>query len=331
MLDVIVVGGGPGGLLSGYLFQQNDIKYLVLERETVGHSFRKMRPDMILLSPAIPSADWTSLTLKQPIWELDGVRKPYPTRDDFVCYLERFAIDNSLLVKEHCPAEIIQRENSGFKVISKNGEYFSKYVVIATGFYARARYPRIPGIEDNPHVIHYADFFSCMAYQGKRVLVVGGGNSAAEIAIELSGVSDVTLKTRGPLRFFSETDDLGDIRGFSESVLKELIKFTIIDHVWDEDIRDIDGGSVTFDSGKVERFDKIILATGFLPDIPPLTDMEIQCGDNGVPLITNSGESVSAEGIFFGGSLAMFHSRCRFIHGFRNEMEKVMWAIFDRL
>ncbi len=331
MNDVIIVGGGPGGLLFGYLLQQNDIKYLILEKESIGNSFRKMRPNMVLLSPAIPGTDWTSLTLKQPIWSINGVSKPYPTRDDFVCYLERFAVDNALVVREHTPVNSVQREEGSFKVVCGDGAYHSKYVVLATGFYAKPKYPGIPGIEGNPYVTHYANFFGCMAYQGKKVLIVGGGNSAAEIAIELSGVCEVTLKTRGPLRFFSETDDLGHIRGLSESVLKELIRFNIINHVMDGDIRGFDGGTVTFASGKMQHFDKIILATGFLPDFPPLKDMEIKCGDNGVPLITRAGESVSAEGVFFGGSLAMFHSRCRFIHGFRNEAEKIMWEIFDRL
>lgn len=331
MFDVIVVGGGPGGLLAGYYFQQNDLNYLILERDTVGSSFRKMKPDMILLSPAIPSADWTSLTLKQPIWALNGVRKPYPTRDDFVCYLEKFAIDNSLHMKEHSHVSLIQKEDSGFRVVTGDNEYLSKYVLIATGYYARPMYPHFPGVRDNPFVIHYADFFSCMAYQGKRVLVVGGGNSAAELAIELSGVSDVTLKTRGHLRFFSETDDLGDIRGLSESVLKELIRFHIIHHLWEEDIKEIDGANVVFESEKRERFDKIILATGFLPEIPTFAGAEVELSDNKTPLITDSGESISAPGVFFSGSLAMFHTRCRFIHGFRNEAERVTWAIFDRL
>lgn len=331
MFDVIVIGGGPGGLLTGHLFHANDVNYLILEKESVGSSFRKMRPDMILLSPGIPGADWTSLTLRQPIWAIDGIGKPFPTRDDFVCYLEKFTLDNSLNVKEHCPVEGIEKGDGVMKVITREGEYISRFVVLATGFYARPRFPDIPGAKDNPQVIHYADFFSCKAYQGKKILVVGGGNSAAELAIELSGVADVTLKSRGPLQYFSETNDLGDIRGLSESVLKELIKFNIIEHLFDGEIKKVDRGRVTFESGETVRFDKIILATGFLPEIPSLSGVNIQCDDDGVPLITKYGESVSAEGIFFAGSLAMFHARCRFIHGFRNEAGKIAWAIFDRL
>lgn len=331
MHDVIVVGGGPGGILSGYYFQKNDINCLVLEKECIGSSFRKMKSDMVLLSPAVPGVDWTSLTLTHPIWALEGVQRPFPRRDDFIRYLERFVHDTGVAVMEHAPVLSISKDEQGFKVVTQEEELSSRFVVVATGYYGRPKIPEIPGLKGNPAVEHYVDFVNCESYRGDKVLVVGGGNSAAEVTIGLSGISKVTLFTRSPLQFFSETDDPGNIRGRSESSIKELIKLGIVQHICGDEMKFVDGGEVHFNSGRVEKFDKIILATGFLPVLPQTFGVEIEVEEHGVPMITGSGESLSVMGLFFSGSLAMFHSRCRFIHGFRSEVEKVTWAIFDRL
>jgi len=330
--DVCVVGAGPGGILTGYYLGRNDVDYVVLERGLIGESWRRMRPGMVLLSPSIPGADWTSLTLDQPLWSLKGVSRPFPSRDDFLCYLEKFVMDNSINVRDRCGVSFIERVEDGFILHTDEGTGIrARFVVIATGCYGLPKFPEIKGVMSNSHVIHASDYFHCMAYEGRKVLVVGGGNTAAEIAIELSGTSRVTLLTRGELKFFTRTGDLSHIRGLSESVLKELIQFRIVRHIADDEISELEGGRVRFESGKEEEFDRIIFATGYHPRLPRFEGIEIETDEEGIPLITGSGESISASGVFFAGSLAMFHKRCRFIHGFRNEVERVTWAIFDRL
>ena len=331
MYDVIVVGAGPAGILTGYHLKRNDLKYIILEKDRVGNSWRNMRAGMLLLSPAVPSSDWTSLTFNHPIWDISGVQKPFPTKDDFLCYLEKFVLDNKLNVKTKAPVSLIEKVKGGFMVSSDGEQYFSSYVIIATGGYTVPRYPDIPGLKDSSFVIHSSDFFNCMTYQEKKVLVVGSGNSAAEIAIDLSGVAEVTLLSRERLKYFTETNDLVHIRGLSESVLKELIQFGIIEYISNEGVASVEGGLVKFESGGSKEFHSIIAATGFGPSLPPLQGIYLESDDKGIPLINDLGESVSAEGVFFSGSLALFNNRCRFIHGFRNEVEKVTWAIFDRL
>ncbi len=332
MYDVIVVGAGPGGLLAGYHLEVNDLSYLILEKENVGQSWRNMRAGMLLLSPAIPSSDWTSLSLTQPIWDIPGVTRPFPTKDDFLCYMEKFVMDNRLNIKNKTRVRLIEKKEGGsFLVHTDEEEYESSFVIIATGSYAIPRFPDITGVRDNPALLHSSSFFKCMTYHGKKILVMGSGNSAAETAIELSGIAKVTLISKGELKFFTETSDLAHIRGFSESVLKELIRFGIITHIKDDGISSLDGGKVTYISGKREEFDVIVVATGFHPCLPPLEGMKVDTNGEGSPLITPQGESVTAEGLFFAGSLALFNDRCRFIHGFRGEVEKITWTIFDRL
>ncbi|HJX14430.1 MAG TPA: NAD(P)-binding domain-containing protein, partial [Candidatus Deferrimicrobiaceae bacterium] len=265
MKSVIIVGGGPAGLLLAYFLGEHGVDYEVLERGKIAQSWRMMREGMILLSPAVPGTDWTSLTLRHPLWALPGVRKPFPRREDFLCYVDAFARENRLRVFENTPVIRAAVIPGGFSVETPAGKKSCRFLVLATGSYSEPAYPDIPGIAPNPVVIHACDFIHCMAYSGKRVLVIGGGNSAAEIAIELAGTAGVTLCTRGPMRYFSETGDLEHIRGSSESTLKECIRFGIIGLREEDPPLRVSGGRVRFRGGEEREFDWIICATGYRP------------------------------------------------------------------
>ncbi len=327
--EVLVVGGGPAGLLLGYLLQEHGIDYRIVERGKIAQSWRAMRPGMVLLSPAVPGTDWTSLTLRHPIWEMPGVRKPFPSREDFLCYVEAFSRGQSLRVGENLAATGAAAVPGGFSVATTDGEISCRFLVLATGASSIPRFPRVPGIAGNPLAVHSGDFVHCMAYSGKRILVVGGGNSAAEIATELSGVAKVTLSTREPMRYFSETGELEDIRGSSESLLKELIRFGIIELREADPVLSVDGGHVRFLSGDEREYDWILCATGYLPSWIPVEGGELKTGSDGFPLISRTGET-TVPGLYACGSLARFNKRCAFIHGFRNYVEKVFWDIADR-
>ncbi len=330
MNDVIVVGGGPAGLLLASILQEHGIDYFVLERGKVAQSWRTMREGMILLSPSVPGTDWTSLTLKDPLWALPGTRRPFPSREDFLCYVDAFARDRRLRVCEYAEVARAAVVPGGFSLDASGGERRCRFLVLATGASTRPAFPGIPGLRGNPFVIHSGDFVHCMAYSGKRVLVIGGGNSAAEIAIALAGTATVTLCTRGPMRFFSDTGDLEDIRGSSESVLKELVRFGIVELREDDAAVSIRDGRVTFRAGDEVEYDRIICATGYSPAWLPVDGGEVGVGPDGFPAISPAGES-TVPGLYFCGSLARFHRRCAFIHGFRNYVEKVFWDIADKL
>jgi putative flavoprotein involved in K+ transport len=328
--DILVIGGGPSGLLLAHSLQEHGLDYLVLERGKVAHSWRMMRQGMVLLSPAVPGADWTSLTLRHPLWALPGSRKPFPSREDFLCYVESFAREHLLRVAENTAAARAAVSPRGFTVATSAGEMACRFLVLATGSSSVPEYPEIPGIRENPYVLHACDFVHCMAYTGKRVLIIGGGNSAAEIAIELAGTARVTLCTRGPIRFFSESGELDDIRGSSESVLKECIRFGIIQLREADPVVFLNGKRARFAGGAEKEFDWILCATGYRPAWIPVEGGEVRTDADGYPQISATGES-SVPGLYFCGSLARFNKRCAFIHGFRNYVEKVFWDIADRV
>ena len=138
------------------------------------------------------------------------------------------------------------------------------------------------------------------------------------------------MRIGGPLRFFSETGELEHIRGSSESVLKELIRFGII-HLREADpALSVAYRRVRFRSGDEREFDWILCATGYRPKWIPIEGGEIQKDTDGYPVISGVGES-TVPGLYLCGSLARFNRRCAFIHGFRNYVEKVFWDIADRL
>lgn len=328
--DVLIVGGGPAGLLLAHNFQQHRIDYLVLEQGKVAQAWRMMRQGMTLLSPSVPGTDWTSLTLTQPLWALPGSRRPFPSREDFLCYIESFARENLLSVAENTAAVRATVSPRGFTVDTSAGRMACRFIVLATGSSSVASYPEIPGIRENPYVLHASDFVHCKAYTGKRVLIVGGGNSAAEIAIELAGTARVTLCTRRAMRYFSDTGELDDIRGSSESMLKECIRFGIIRLREADPVLAVQDRRARFASGAAEEFDWILCATGYRPAWIPVQGGEVRTDADGFPEISACGES-TVPGLYFCGSLARFNRRCAFIHGFRNYVEKIFWDIADKL
>ncbi len=327
---MLIVGGGPAGLLLAHDFQEHGIDYRILEQGKIAQAWRMMRQGMMLLSPAVPGTDWTSLSLRFPIWTMPGIRKPFPSREDFLCYVESFTRENLLGVSENTAAVRALVVPGGFVVETSTGQMGCRFLVLASGSASLPAYPDLPGIRRNPYVLHSSDFIHCMAYTGKRILIVGGGNSAAEIAVELAGTGRVTLSTRGPMRYFSETGELEHIRGSSESVLKECIRFGIISLREGDPPAAITGKRVRFRSGEEETFDWILCATGYRPAWIPVEGGTVETEENGFPRISATGES-TIPGLYFCGSLARFHRRCAFIHGFRNYVEKVFWDIADKV
>ena len=227
--NVVIIGGGPAGLLTSYHLKNFGINSLILEKNRVGESWRKMRDGMVMLSPSVPSMDLTSLSFDHPIWSLVKLKGSFATKEEFIEYLDLFVKNNEINLIENKPVSAINKTNNGFESLINDGTKISStMVVVATGVIGNPRFPNISGVEDNPKVVHSQNYRGLEAYRGKKVLIVGAGNSGAELSIELSGIANVTFISKDKLKFYSETSDLSNIRGLSESILKELINFKII-------------------------------------------------------------------------------------------------------
>ena len=329
--DVIIIGGGPAGLLTSYYLKSFGVNALVIEKDKIGQSWREMRDRMVMLSPAVASHDMTSLSFENPIWKFVKLSGPFATKEEFIEYLDKFVKKNKVRVSQGNEVSYVTYDSEGFEVGTKDKTYLAKIVVVATGVAGNPCLPDIPGIKGNKRVVHARSYKGFEAYRDKKVLIVGAGNSGAELTVELSGISKVTLINKQKLKYFSKTNNLSHIRGLSESLLKELIKFKIINLKERVELEKVEKGKVTFSDGTIDTFDEIIFATGYCANLPKFIDMKVKISKSGYPNLSTTCESVSREALYFTGPLAHNSGLCAFIHCFRPMVEPMALDIADKL
>src|SRR5215211_4139164 len=193
-MDAIVIGGGAGGLASAAMLKQRGFELVVLERgPEVGWSWRG-RYDRLQLH----TVRWLS--------GLPGHRIPrrygkWPSRERVCDYLSDYADRHALDVRCDVEAQRIERAGDGWRVETTAGPFEAPHVVVATGYNARPLLPDWPGSAAFPGaLIHSSAYRNPEPFRGLDVLVVGAGNSAAEIALDLAegGAGEVKLSVRTP-------------------------------------------------------------------------------------------------------------------------------------
>ncbi len=328
--DLIIIGAGPAGLRAAELAYKNDLDYIVLERGSVGQHWRDLRPNMRLLSPCLPQRDWTSISPDFPIWKFP-VRRPYCSVNEFVHYLEMAQEQLHLNISEQTEVIRVLHKDNAFQVIeASHRKWHTNHLIVASGIMNGFNFPDVPGIESNPHVIHSHQFKNEKEFKNKKVLILGSGNSAAELAIELAGKAMVYLYSRHEIRYFSETDKLYHVRGISESYLKELIRMEIIRHKPNMTLKEIRGNRVLFDTSEL-IVDNIIFATGYKPNFPFLDDLNLKHSSQGYPKIDKLGQSLQYPGLYFAGPLAKKNMTSSLIHGFSRQIEPTIFHISKQI
>ena len=189
--DAIVIGAGPAGLAAAAELQKVGYTVIVLDKaDTAGSSWSHHYDRLHLHTPASMS-------------QLPG--KPMPkkygrwvARDDFRAYLADYA--KQLDVRYGTTAASVATRDGRWVVDSSIGELTADAVVVATGYNHTAKIPDWPGLKDyKGRVLHSAEYRNPAALDAEHVLVVGPGNSGAEIAADLAGAGiAVTLAVRTP-------------------------------------------------------------------------------------------------------------------------------------
>ncbi len=191
--STVIVGAGAGGLAVAAELRRRGLPFILLERaESIGASWRG-RYDSLHLH----TARWLS--------GLPGAGIPHRfgtwvRRDDLVTYLDEYAAKLGLAPRFGVSVSRIERAGEGWRVQTSDGAYEADAVVLATGLSRTPVVPDWPGRETyTGSLCHSAAYREPSPYIGRSVLVVGAGNSAAEIATELSRVAtDVRLSVRTP-------------------------------------------------------------------------------------------------------------------------------------
>ncbi|MFE1262208.1 flavin-containing monooxygenase [Streptomyces albogriseolus] len=194
---VYVVGGGPGGLSVAYALRARGVRAVVLERsERVGDSWRRHYDRLHLHTTRRRSA-------------LPGLPMPrrfgrWPSRDDVVRYLEKYAEHHRLEIVTGVEVSRVERtpDGTGWLLRATGGrELTGAAVVVATGFNHTPRVPDWPGRDAyTGELLHASRYRDAKPFAGRDVLVVGVGNTGAEIAVDLveGGASRVRLAVRTP-------------------------------------------------------------------------------------------------------------------------------------
>jgi len=193
--DVVVIGAGQAGLATAHALQKKGLDFLILETsERAVGSWPNYYDSLTLFSPA----RYSSL----PELSFKGDLARYPTRDEVVDYLERYAQHFAFPIQFNTRVTDIKRQDELFCLSTTKADYYARAVVVASGAFHQPNIPNFKGLAQfKGQVLHSAAYRSPADVSGRRVAVVGAGNSALQIAYELSATHDVILTSRVPPLF----------------------------------------------------------------------------------------------------------------------------------
>ncbi len=193
--DAVVIGAGPAGLaVARELDHQHGFKALVLERAAAPAISWRRRYDNFRLN----TTGFLSHLPGQRI-PLDAGR--WPTKEDMVRYFDRYVQRQNIALMLGCEVHRVDRGDGMWQLDTSSGAIQTPALVLATGNYSASTLPSWPGLKRfNGEIVHSGDFTSAWPYRGRDVLVVGGGNSAADIAVQLAndGACRIWLAVRTP-------------------------------------------------------------------------------------------------------------------------------------
>jgi cation diffusion facilitator CzcD-associated flavoprotein CzcO len=192
--ETVIIGGGPAGLAVARCLQEGGREGVVLEQQPqVATMWRDAYERLHLHTPRGRSG--------LPHQPMPASYPQYPTRQQVIDYLEDYAGALTVPVRLNVRALSVRRADGGWLVGTAGDQFVARNLVIAT---SRSRVPVVPQFDGldgfGGTVLHSAQYRSGETFRGQRVLVVGFGNSAAEIAIDLveQGATP-TLSVRGPV------------------------------------------------------------------------------------------------------------------------------------
>jgi indole-3-pyruvate monooxygenase len=190
--DALVVGAGPAGLATSRELSRAGVQHIVLERgNQVGETWANLYDSLVLHTAkrfsALPGLSFPASTPQ------------FPSRLAFLTYLHRYADTFRLPVETHSEVTGLRPVDGAWIArTTAGGEIQARAVVVATGIVSNPRIPEIPGRNRfGGRVLHSVEYRRPDDFKNQRVLVVGAGNSAGEISVELARAgADVTLAVR---------------------------------------------------------------------------------------------------------------------------------------
>lgn len=203
ILDVIVIGGGQSGLACGYYLRRNKLNYLILDQQgQCGGAWLHAWDSLTLFSPAEHSS-------------LPGMLMPksehlFPLKQEVINYLCQYEKHYQIPIERNTKVESVSFSNGTFSIQTNRGEFFAKTIIAATGTWCNPYIPDIKGIETFKGIqMHSGNYKNAESLKNQKVLVVGEGNSGAQIMSEVSKVTTVKWSTRKEPQYLPD-----DVDGF---------------------------------------------------------------------------------------------------------------------
>lgn len=287
--DLIIIGGGPIGIACGLEAKKNNLSYLILEKGCLVNSLYHYPSNMTFFS--------TSDKL-----ELDSIpfisNNPKPRKGEALEYYRRIAVSNDLNINLFEKVISVKSEAGNVHSIkTSKGNYTSKNVIIATGFYDIPNYLGIPG-EDLPKVNHY--YNDPHYYAKQKTIVVGASNSAVDAALEIYRKGgEVTMIVRTPeigqrVKYWVRPDIInrieeGSIKAYFEAEIAEIKETEVI--------------LKTPEGEKILENDFVLLLTGYRPNFEFLKNIGINISkdEKHIPEYDKESMETNVPGIYLAG------------------------------
>jgi len=285
---VIIIGAGPIGLTCGIEAEKNNLDYLILEKGCLVNSLFHYPTNMVYFS--------TSERLE--IGDIPFVsHSDKPTRRESLEYYRRVADAWKLKINTYENVESIEQTGNEFKVVTNKETCSAEKIIIATGFYDHPNLLKVPG-EDKLKVKHYFD--EAHPYSYLKLIVVGGGNSGVDVALEtFRRGSEVTMVIREPnlkegVKYWVRPDIENRIK---EGSIKAYFNSEV------SEIRDDDVDIKTPDGKVTIKNDFVFAMTGYHPDYTFLKKVGIKISEDEkqIPLFNEKTFETNIPGIYLAG------------------------------
>ena len=283
MYELIIVGSGPAGLAGALSAKNLGLHYLVLEGGSIANTIKGFPTERLLFSTA------EEVELER------GALRPgaRPTREEVLNHYRGLAVKEKINIRTGETVERVSRTSDGFVVETAVASHHTGAVLLAIGGFGRPRRLGVPG--ETASLVSYT-FVEAQPYAGKRVLVVGGGNSAAEAAIALAEVgARVALSLR---RHSLRSSDAGSKATTPRNGIRSPIKPWVLEPLEAA----ISTGRVKLISGS--RVANVRPGSAILHVAGTESDVEVECdqifaligADPDTRLLEEAGAEIAADG-----------------------------------